>query len=339
MSFPASLLTASANILDTVRGFVRNGEPPHALAQHWRNRLERLPHHCNESRGGCTQVAFLHQAQQEINAVLSHAQQCTDLQLLIGLLPIVQHAIPQLHALHRKVRYLHRERVQRRPFDPAMCGDAPFRDRIREGLHVVDASSHSRPSRTGKVYDFLHVEPFVSSSLRKSRRASLYSHLQPKRLTLRDMWRPDERTLIGQWGLFASAAIPAGTCIGVCGGQLLDHHDFALLDDSRYLIEASGSQDAGTTVAINGEGLLSLSNTLLLLNNQGQIVGHPAEGYNIEVARFPARLSGGWDSFAIPAMFTLHDIAPGEELRWHYGLSIVQYAEDASTLRELQAIA
>jgi hypothetical protein len=51
------------------------------------------------------------------------------------------------------------------------------------------------------------------------------------------------------------------------------------------------------------------------------VAGHPEQGYNAELARFPARMACGY-SLAVPAMFMTCDVAAGEEIRWNYGLNV-----------------
>lgn len=215
-----------------------------------------------------------------------------------------------------KVRDQYRHRVARREFRDELCGDYPWRDVEHEEVHVRAASEHSAPSARGHCYPWALVEPYTCPTTSKHARAALYqAHLLVRELTAEDLQTPDEQGLIGQRGVFAKTEIPAGTCVGVYGGQILDRADLFILQDDRYLISASATPGEK---GINGENMMAIMNTLYLLDAQGKVAGHPSAGYNVEPAAFTVETVHGSEPLVIHAHFATRDIAPGEELRWNY---------------------
>jgi hypothetical protein len=216
-----------------------------------------------------------------------------------------------------QVRQQYRHRVERRDYRDAACGAYPFRDATHEQVHVVSAQPLSAPALSGRRYAYADVEPYVNPGLGDAERAALYlSRLQVRTLEAADLKRPDETALVGQRGVFATQPIAAGTCVGVYGGQIMDKMDIFILQDDRYLISAS--LEAGR-LGVNGENMMSMSNTLFVLDGEGKPSGHPATGYNIESAAFQARLADGRE-IVLRAFFAIADIAAGDELRWNYDL-------------------
>ncbi|HEY9106126.1 MAG TPA: SET domain-containing protein-lysine N-methyltransferase [Roseateles sp.] len=214
-----------------------------------------------------------------------------------------------------KVRHEYRHRVARREFRDELCGAYPWRDAQHAALHVRPACEHSAPSALGHRYPWSLAEPYARANTAEAARAELYqSRLRVRTLTAADLQSPGEQGLIGQRGVFAHARIPAGSCVGVYGGQLLDRADLFILQDDRYLISASSTPgDKG----INGENMMAMMNTHYLLDAQGQVVGHPPTGYNVEPAAFTVETLQG-EPLIIHAYFATCDIDAGEELRWNY---------------------
>ena len=310
-----------ADIVACVRSLLRAGQPADTLARHWATTYASTPHICRSGTAACTQVSYVVGCKRRLLALL----QSDDAELGDAVVEVARHAAAQLQAMWRSVKYAHRLRAARRPYRDEACGDPPFRDHAHGALHVRELAAESRPARSGRIYRAAEVEPFIESACRKRTRAALYrDRLEPRRLRACDMWFANEHALVGQWGLFARTALRAGTCIGVYGGQLLDAQDLLLLDDDRYLITASVETDDAARVSINGETLLSLANTLMVLDAQGRFAAHPDEGYNLEVAKFPASFTHAWQA-CVPALFATRDIAPGEELRWCYGLTPLRH--------------
>lgn len=213
-----------------------------------------------------------------------------------------------------KVRHKYRHRVARREFRDELCGDYPWRDVEHEQVPVRPANDHSAPSARGHVYPWALVAPYTATTSKLERAALYQSRLLVRQLTAEDLKAPDEQGLIGQRGVFAKAGIPAGTCVGVYGGQILDRADIFILQDDRYLIGASATPGEK---AINGENMMAIMNTCYLLDAQGKVAGHPPTGYNVEPAAFSVETALG-EPLVIHAYFAMHDIAPGEELRWNY---------------------
>lgn len=212
-------------------------------------------------------------------------------------------------ALLAQVRLRHRDRVARREYAAEHAGDPPFRDADHGVVHVVEVLDRADA--------FADVEPYTDARIgRRARAAHALRLLVPRRIEAADLRSPQEVALIGQRGLFARHDIPAGTCLGVYGGQLLDEVDLFLLDDDRYLMSAS---DPVGRVAVNGENLLSLMNTLFLFDAEGRPDGHPPAGYNVRGESFPVRLRHGWTA-RIHAFRASEDIPAGRELRWNYDL-------------------
>lgn len=320
-------------VFQIARAIVRCRLPLHTLANHMLARLSAVSHDCHAPRGGCAQLRYVLACKHSLLALLHWSDQ----ELWNHRLDILQPASQALVKMLRRTQYLHRERVGRRPYQDEACGEPPFRDQAHEALRVLNVAPRSNESHSGCRYGYELVEPFVCAGRSKRKRASLYrSRLEPRRLREEDLWRPDERALIGQWGVFAKAAIPAGTCVGVMGGQLMDRLDTVLVTDNSFLMQAYHSSDASDGAWVNGENLMSLCNTLMLLDGAGKFVGHPDDGYTMELGSFPAELSHGWTT-AIQAFFTTRDIRPGEELRWYYGLTKFKHALSGCTSAPLAA--
>lgn len=224
-------------------------------------------------------------------------------------LALLRHGTRRWLSLLKRVRYEHRARVARRSFRYEDCGVAPFRDADHGGVDVLDVLD--RPEA------FADVAPFVDAGVsHRARAAASLRLLQPRRLEAADLWSPGEAPLLGQWGLFAAVDLPAGTCLGVYGGQLLDDVDIFLLIDDRYLMSAS--EPVGR-LAVNGENLMSLMNTLFVLDADGAVAGHPRDGYNVRGETFSVRLRHGWTA-RLQAFRASEDIPAGRELRWNYDL-------------------
>ncbi len=245
---------------------------------------------------------------------ISNAELLTLLRHQSGL---IKHGFESNRSLRQQVRQQYRDRVLRQDLGDELCGTYPFRHAEHGIVHVSSAAALSRPSRLGIRYAYADVEPFIRASLSQEERAGLYqSRLQVQTMTADDLLSFDEQALVGQRGVFARTAIPAGVCLGVYGGQILDPVDIFLLDDFSYIFKAS---DEPGQICVNGETMMSLVNTRFLFDAQGEIVGHPPTGYNVEEAAFPVRLPDGREML-VHAFFSTTDIAPGTELRFCYHL-------------------
>lgn len=221
-------------------------------------------------------------------------------------------------SLVKAFRYRERHRIARRNYRDADCGAPAFRDADHDPLRLLEAEAESLPLADGTRRAFALVEPFVDNARSKRARAAEYERwMLARRIAEADLRGPHEAPLVGQRGVFARIAIPAGTCLGVYGGQLMDDVDYFLLQDDRYLM---GLRSGAGMAFVNGENLMSLTNTLFKVDEAGRINGHPDEGYNLQRVLFPARLSNGWH-LGVPAFFASEDIPAGTELRWNYELS------------------
>ncbi|MCS4510404.1 SET domain-containing protein [Xylophilus ampelinus] len=221
-------------------------------------------------------------------------------------------------SLVKVFRYRERERIARRNYVDACCGCVPYRDADHGSLRLLSADAVSLPLPDGSQRSIAEVAPYVDAGCSQRVRAAVQRRWMLVRcLTQADLQGPHEAALIGQRGVFAAVNIPAGTCLGVYGGQLLGEVDYFLLQDDRYLMALrSGAGPA----FVNGENLMSVTNTLFEVDATGQRVGHPAAGYNLERVLFPSRWSHGWH-FGMPVFFASQDIPSGTELRWNYDLS------------------
>ena len=233
---------------------------------------------------------------------------------------LVKRGFESNRSLRMQIRQQYRDRVLRRDLGDALCGTYPFRHVDHEHLVVRSAPALSRPSRTGIQYAYADLEPFVREDLSQEERAALYqSRLRVQTMTAGDLQSPDERGLIGQRGVFARTDIPAGTCLGVYGGLVMDPVDTFVLDDHSYVFKAS---DEPGRVLVNGETMMSLVNTRFLFDAQGRTIGHPRTGYNVEEAAFPVRMSDQREML-VYGFFALAPIAAGTELRVCYHLASV----------------
>jgi len=216
----------------------------------------------------------------------------------------------------------HRARVDRRAYDDAHGGAPPFRDADHGALDILSVNDWSLPDPQGKRRSVDAVAAFLGIS--SSHRAEFCrERLLIRTMTEADLKSAQERDLAGQRGLFARVPMAAGTCLGVYGGQLMDDVDQFILRDDRYLMALrTGPSRNGMPrrVAVNGEGALSLMNTLFDYDKAGRPTGQAHHGYNVERVLYPARLAHGWH-IAIPAAFTSTAVRAGDELRFNYELA------------------
>jgi len=238
---------------------------------------------------------------------------------------IVLAGLARYNHLLARFRYEHRERVVRRIDRDFGASAFPLRDPDHGELRLVDIPAESRPGDDGRTLSSQCVLPYLEPHVRGRVRAQRCRRwLQPARLERRHLRSTHEAPLLGQWGVFAARRVPAGTCVGVFGGLVLDEADGLALRNHRHAISASAVPGR---VTVNGENILSLVNTLFETDEQGVWTGHPATGFNTDMAQFDVRLSHGWD-VRIVACVATQDIPAGNELRWSYRLgafpSIIQ---------------
>lgn len=221
----------------------------------------------------------------------------------------------------KRFRYRQRHRVRRQPFRLENAGAPAYRQAEREAIRLLWAAVTSEPVADGRTFDFADVEPFVDHRVsHRVRAAQSLCWLEPGRIKPHHLRDPREQSLVGQQGIFARIDIPAGTCVGVYGGQFMDEADVFLVKDDRYLLGVSTTRPG--VHAINGENLLSLSNTVYEYDTNGRPCGHPQTGHDLLRATFRVRFSNDW-TVGIPAFFAARDIPAGTELRWNYMLQRV----------------
>ena len=269
-------------------------------------RIDTMPDSPRRRRAHMTHVL---DCQRRVLALMPRDDDRTSTDERARQLALMSYGTERWLALLAQVRLRHRDRVARRDYAAEHAGDPPFRDADHGVVHVVDVLD--------RLEAFADVEPYTDAGVgRRTRAAHALRLLEPRRIAAADLRSPREAARIGPRGLFARHDIAAGTCRGVYGGQLLDDVDLFLLDDDRYLMSAS---DPIGEVAVNGENLLSLMNTLFLFDADGRPDGHPVAGYNVRGESFRVRLRHGWTA-RIHAFRASEDIPAGRELRWNYDL-------------------
>ncbi|MEJ0003010.1 MAG: tetratricopeptide repeat protein [Pararobbsia sp.] len=165
------------------------------------------------------------------------------------------------------------------------------------------------------------IRPYLDPTLPAAGREQLYRHnLYCRRLHEGDLVQPEERALIGQWGVFAKRRIPEGTCIGVYGGTLLDHESTIMLADRRYLTSVSVAE--GPDYYVTGENITSLMNTLFAFDDKGHIVAQSDQPYNVRAQACEVITTGGIP-LSLIAFFSARNIEQDTELRWNYGYTEV----------------
>jgi hypothetical protein len=151
-----------------------------------------------------------------------------------------------------------------------------------------------------------------------------HAYLYPARIEPRHLQSAHEQALVGQWGLFAKKRVPAGTCVGIYGGILLDNAERIMLRDRRYLAKVPGAD--GVNYFVDGENLMSLMNTSFSCDASGTITGHDPQRTNIRARTFRCRTADGRPIAPI-AFFATVDIEQDRELRWNYGYGQEAFAD------------
>lgn len=202
----------------------------------------------------------------------------------------------------------------RRSYDDGLDGAYPFRWLDGEQAAVkIDANPGNDLSQTQSD----RIEPYVDPAMSDTHRADLYAeNLYCRRIIESDLLHPQERALVGQWGVFARRRIAEGTCIGVYGGTLLDSESLIMLSDKRYLAKVTAP--GGPDYFVNGENILSLMNTMLLFDDKGTAVAQDTRRHNVHAQAFRCQTTRGI-SLSLVAFFAANEIEKDEELRWNYG--------------------
>lgn len=202
----------------------------------------------------------------------------------------------------------------RRSYDVELDGAYPFRWLDGEQAAVtIDADPANDLSQAQSD----RIKPYVDPASSNADRASLYAgNLYCRPIIESDLLQPQERGLIGQWGVFARHRIAEGTCIGVYGGTLLDSESLIMLSDKRYLAKVTAS--GGPDYFVNGENILSLMNTMLLFDDTGRAVAQDTRPHNVHAQSFRCQTANGIP-LSLVAFFAANEIEADEELRWNYG--------------------
>ncbi|WP_413736228.1 hypothetical protein ACL2XP_25535 [Sodalis sp. RH21] len=190
----------------------------------------------------------------------------------------------------------------------------PYRDPQGKAISIESLSERSFKSSSYRIYNRRHVLPYTLPGQSGEYRSRLYDKLLCRRLTANDL-PPHEAKLIGQWGVMAASFIPYGTCIGIHTGVLVPpEFTDANIFDHDYLIALTVEEE---DIYLDGDGIMSKINTLFDYDKDGHPFRQAARGYNVETAQFKATLSGGRTA-SVVALFTIVNIAPGQELRCNY---------------------
>ena len=160
------------------------------------------------------------------------------------------------------------------------------------------------------------IKPYIDPLRSNADRSLLYlANLYSRRMSQDDLLCPQEKALIGQWGVFAKRFIPEGVCIGIYGGTLLEPKDLITIADRRYLAKATATAQE---YLVNGENVLSLMNTIFLFEPSGRIVAQDARQHNVRAQPFRCKTSSGI-IVSLTAFFSSRGIEQDSELRWNYG--------------------
>ncbi|NRF67822.1 SET domain-containing protein [Aquincola sp. S2] len=245
--------------------------------------------------------------------------------------------------LEVKQRWIRQLEAEAHVYDPSNNGRYPYRDVHGLPLRIVALHPLSECSQSGRRYGSEAVLPFVRCTrpddagaevaISAAERSALYDALACVPFAAEHLRRPHEAAMIGLHNtVVATRALPAGTCIGVCGGPVIgselgdwravvSYSLFAwLLQDEHRLIDFQNVDvNDCELVTIQGDNIVSRINSIFDDEN-GLPVRQAAEGYNVEAAWFRGRLDDG-RCLAFTAFFTQQDIGPGEELRWDYWYS------------------
>ena len=201
-------------------------------------------------------------------------------------------------------------------YHPSTNGLFPLRDTLGNALFINSIANVSLVADSGRKYDSAAVKPFIADGLTGAEREELYRSLKCRKLVLSDLM-PHETALLGQWGVVAATDLPAAKCLGIYSGTLVTPKDMgdSELFDHDYIIDISLKSQP--TSYLDSDNILSKINTLYAYDGKGRPVCQAELGYNVEAAKFRARLSDG-RKINIVALFTTEPIPAGKELRCNY---------------------
>jgi hypothetical protein len=187
-------------------------------------------------------------------------------------------------------------------------------------------ASWSSISETGRFYPCRPVKPFISSTLTAEQRGKLYDPLEVRLLGSKDL-AANERSLVGQRGVFSAREITCGTCIGVQAGPVFTWENLARdcgisidgitrMINMNYLVDLSVRRGSVDGFFLDGNNIISKINSCFFREG-GENWRQADGGYNVEVAGFRCELDDK-QRIDLAAVFAVCDIRSGEELRMNY---------------------
>lgn len=176
------------------------------------------------------------------------------------------------------------------------------------------------------------VKPFLDPLLSEESRRELYSqNVRIDTFTQNDVstnkyLQFTERYLVGQKKLSAKRDLKKDTCIGVYGGQVLSKNALADMDRASLnnLMKCDWAWDR---FVLDGDGPMTMMNTIFELNQEGNNIAQATSGYNVNKFLIDSGLEkdsplySDLKIFNFAAFFTAKDVREGEELKWDYGYS------------------
>jgi len=205
----------------------------------------------------------------------------------------------------------HEFAAPRRQYTRALDGDYPLR--WADGTTAF-VEFDKNPKLDPALLE--EIRPYVDPARSNADRSTLYhANLHSRRVKHSDLVCPQEKALVGQWGVFSRRRIPAGMCLGVYGGTLLGHEDLITIADRRYLAKGAMTEPE---YVVNGENVMSLMNTMLLFDADGCVVAQDTRQHNVRAQPVSCKTMDGV-AVSLIAFFAAQEIERDCELRWNYG--------------------
>ncbi|NDL64579.1 hypothetical protein [Acerihabitans arboris] len=159
--------------------------------------------------------------------------------------------------------------ARNRRYDAEVNALPPYRDVDAKAINIVLPRIDSLDSFSNIRYPYAQVAPFTRPDLTGAQRAALYANLECRKPTGADL-PPQEKELIGQWGVIAAKDIAKGTCVGIFTGVLVPKEigDKYLLDHD-YLISLT-MDERREEIYLDGDGIMSKINTLIEYGENGR---------------------------------------------------------------------
>ena len=206
-------------------------------------------------------------------------------------------------------------------YDPICNFMLPIRDRFNHALRLTSTSARGVGGTTNKRYGCELITDYLTV-FNVEARARLYDLKTAfKIFTENDVQSKGEESLIGQGMVIARKALLEGECIGFYGGQIVPLSEANFADP--FCMNATWPGES-QELLISGDNILSKINTVFDYDEEGFPIRQAKSGYNLENVRFTMFVedrAGKKQRLACSTLFTLRDIAEGEELRFDYGYS------------------